>query len=333
MVENYLAELLATNNRVIVPDFGAFMVKIDGDKRIITFNDFLKYNDGLLVNHIAAKENISKEDALTKIKEFIKTLQDSLKTNPKYPLSTLGVLLRDDRGGIRFVPTGETQETAKKEEVSPKQPQAEPKVELKEPTAVKPDPTAASSAGQKPTQQQAKPTVKTGTPPPPPPKPTSSSKPAKKSSSSLIITLAVIVILLVGGGLVYLNWDEWTGKAEKERLADELKKKEQARLDSIAEVERLRADSIRMAEEAAAELQRHKNEKLYYLVAGSFQSERNAQRFAEQLRNQGYPNAEVFMESRGFWRVCYNSYSDRREAFAEYRRLKEQDIQVWVIKK
>ncbi len=351
MVEKYLAELLATNNRVIVPDFGAFMAKTEGEKKIISFNDFLKYNDGLLVNHIASKENISRDEALAKVKEFVISLQETLKSSSRFPIPPYGTLERDERGGLKFVMTGESN-TASTQAHSHGTTKSEPvssKVELSEPVASKTEiqnqkaeqpkgqqipPTSPqqSTGGTKPTQPQAKPNVKPGTPPPPPSKSDMPKKSGKKSGFGVLIGVAIVIILAVIAGVLYLNWDEWTGKAEKERIALE-QKREKARMDSLAEIERLRADSIREAEEYAAQQEAlRKSEKRYHLVAGSFQSRNNAERFVQQLQKQGYPNAEIFMESRGFYRVSYNSFVDRKEAFAEYKRLKEKDIQVWVIR-
>ncbi len=359
MIEKYIAELLETNNRVIVPDFGAFMVKMDAGKRAVTFNDFLKYNDGLLVNHMATKEKISKDDAFKKIREFVKELQGTLKTTQKYNLPALGTLTKDERGGVRFV-AGEdvpATEGASKAEVAsepqvtetpqPEAPKADvesPKVETKteeKPQAKPasggtPPPTPGAKPAQpaQPAQSQAKPTVKPGTPPPPPGKGSVSvtKKPEPKGNmTTILIVVGVVVVLGVLGGLMYLNYDDWFGKAEKERLALEAKR-EQMKQDSTAQVEKMRQDSIRLAEEEAArQAEILKNQKKYYLVAGSFKVEKNAHRFAEQLKSQGY-NSEVFMESRGFWRVSYSSFIERKEAFAEYQKLKQKEIQVWVIR-
>jgi nucleoid DNA-binding protein len=356
MIEKYIAELLETNNRVIVPDFGAFMVKMDAGKRAVTFNDFLKYNDGLLVNHMASKEKISKDDAFKKIREFVKDLQQTLKTTQKYSIASLGTLVKDERGGVRFlagedapatevaVKTEAPAEVPAPDVAKPEAPKPEaeaPKTDAKVEDKSQPKPAAGVTpppppSGQKPGQPipQAKPTVKPGTPPPPPGKgPVTVAKKAdqKSNMATILIVVGVVVVLGVLGGLLYLNYEDWFGKAEKERLAAEAKR-EQMRMDSIAQVERMRQDSIRFAEEEAArQAQILKNQKKYYLVAGSFKVEKNAHRFAEQLKSQGY-NSEVFMESRGFWRVSYSSFVERKEAFSEYQKLKQKEIQVWVIR-
>ncbi|NJM14971.1 MAG: hypothetical protein HC896_05945 [Bacteroidales bacterium] len=54
-MDAYIVELLNSNKRVIIPDFGAFIVK-QGTPVTYVFNEFLKYNDGLLIDHVAKKK-------------------------------------------------------------------------------------------------------------------------------------------------------------------------------------------------------------------------------------------------------------------------------------
>ncbi len=365
MIEKYISELLETNNRVIVPDFGAFMVKLDAGKRAITFNDFLKYNDGLLVNHVASKEKISKDDAFKKIREFAKELQTALKTSQKFPMASFGTLVKDERGGIRFITEEET--TIQAEQSKPSEQITEVATQSKKETDSKPQaeqpkkqeeseksvdntqqkppiaPPIAATTTNAPsksgttTPPHIKPIVKPGTPPPPHSKSniSVSKKPAKKSNATtIIVIIGVVVVLGVAGGLFYMNYDEWIGKPEQKESAivDEKRleeeKEEQRIKDSIQSAEAAKEEA---AKEEAAKKQTVTNQKKYYLVAGSFKIEKNAQKFSNKLKNQGY-NSEVFMESQGFWRVSFNSFIDRKEAFAEYQKLRDRDIQVWVIR-
>ena len=88
-MDKYIIELLKTHTRVIIPDFGAFIVKVteatDGGEgtRTISFNDFLKFNDGVLINHIIKTENISKTESVKKIKEYIKTIEQEFRKSNK----------------------------------------------------------------------------------------------------------------------------------------------------------------------------------------------------------------------------------------------------------
>ncbi|WP_462281166.1 SPOR domain-containing protein [Salinivirga cyanobacteriivorans] len=382
MIDKYIAELLKTNTRVIVPDFGAFMVKSSpgSTEKQVSFNDFLKYNDGLLINHIAKKESIVKEEAQKKVKAFVDDIQKELKANKPFKIADLGYLYKDPRGSVRFKAGDEKPEEQKatataqsatsvkldeKEKSAPKK-KEEPKVEKKEePAAKKAD--AGGAAGKTLNEKlsdkkDSKTQVKTGAPEakkattekqqpkpggskvPPGKKPPATQQPKKANNSSVaIITAAIVVVLGAGAVIAYLNWDTvqgWFGgsifgKDEPREVAVDSAaiKAKQARMDSIRmaqarqdSIEQARQDSIRKAEEM-----KKKNQKKYYLVAGSFKNKKYADMFVEKLNGEGY-NSEVFMERRGFYRVSFNSYVDRQKAFNEYRRMKNQDIQVWVLR-
>jgi len=81
--DKYIKNLLYRYDCVVLPNLGAFVArnvsaKIDESNNIITppsklisFNAKIKENDGLLANHIAIVENISREKAGKKIHKKI----------------------------------------------------------------------------------------------------------------------------------------------------------------------------------------------------------------------------------------------------------------------
>lgn len=102
MITNYLKELLNDNECVIIPEFGAFISKrhsatidyanhsfIPPFKEIV-FNNKLTNNDEILVDFISKKENISKEDSLTKIQNFVNQTAAILDVNNEYVMEGLG---------------------------------------------------------------------------------------------------------------------------------------------------------------------------------------------------------------------------------------------------
>jgi hypothetical protein len=92
-IENYIAQLLYRYQCVTVPGFGAFLTEIQSaelvesshsffpPKKLISFNSYLKNNDGLLANHIAQIEKTSYEYAVSAIQYEVfgwkKTLQET----------------------------------------------------------------------------------------------------------------------------------------------------------------------------------------------------------------------------------------------------------------
>lgn len=347
MINKYIAELLKTNTRVIIPDFGAFMVKTNAgsDDKQISFNDFLKYNDGLLVNFIAKKENISSEDAQKKIKSYVDEINKELKVNQPYKVDDLGYLYKDPRGSIRFKEGAEKPAAIedKKPEVGKSSVTLDEKTKVVEPKKtetpiVKKQDDAgvknvATGSGAKTLNEklsqpktgvpETKTQVKSGIPeakkvtsgnvPPkqsaPKAKAISGSEQDGNKSGVIIITAAIIVVLGAAAVIGYLNLDTvkgWFGMIEEPVVMVDSAaiKANQIRIDSLKRVqyindsiEQVKQDSITKAEEL-----KMKNQKKYYLVAGSFKTKKYAERFVESLRADGY-NAEIFMERSGFYRV------------------------------
>ena len=82
-IEPYIAQLLYRYQCVTVPGFGAFLTEIQSaqliessnsffpPRKMISFNGYLKNNDGLLANHIAQSEKTSYEYAVSANENFI----------------------------------------------------------------------------------------------------------------------------------------------------------------------------------------------------------------------------------------------------------------------
>ena len=94
MLSKYIKNLLDVHSRVIVPDLGAFMLKGDASKTIY-FNEFLRFNDGLLVDSVAEQEQVDKIEAAKKVKNFVDNINKQLSDNKLVVLEGLGTLYLD----------------------------------------------------------------------------------------------------------------------------------------------------------------------------------------------------------------------------------------------
>ncbi len=105
MLSNYFRELLEKHNRVIIPDFGAFLVKDTGDIRSlanISFSPFLRYNDGLVEAFLAEKDGLTKAEATKQVKDYVDLLKVELEKGTQVNLLKLGYFYMDSRGTIQF---------------------------------------------------------------------------------------------------------------------------------------------------------------------------------------------------------------------------------------
>lgn len=126
MIATYIQELLATNNRVIVPNYGAFLVRatskskdantLEEKLKDIYFSPFLKFNDELLEKHIIKKENITKEQAAQKIAEFIDRVKKELDNEKPFVIVGFGEFVADKQGKVQFIPAVKEESQTSKEE-------------------------------------------------------------------------------------------------------------------------------------------------------------------------------------------------------------------------
>ncbi|HBX51618.1 MAG: hypothetical protein A2275_10000 [Bacteroidetes bacterium RIFOXYA12_FULL_35_11] len=107
-IETYIKNLLLNNHRVIVPDLGAFIARASSGSaqggslsgKTIVFNDILKFNDGLLVNHIMQEEDVDLNLALDDVSAFSANVLATLKEDKNFMIPGVGILSRDKRGNI-----------------------------------------------------------------------------------------------------------------------------------------------------------------------------------------------------------------------------------------
>ncbi len=150
MLDEYIKELIANNNRVIIPNFGAFLLRATSKNKNkkelsakindIYFSPFLKFNDELLMNHVIKKENVTQKEAMDMITKYISTIENSVKENGAYQIEGFGQFYMDNQGKIQF----KIQPTAQKEE--PKEEKQAPPSKKSEP---KETPKATSTVNEK----------------------------------------------------------------------------------------------------------------------------------------------------------------------------------------
>ncbi|MFH2142423.1 MAG: SPOR domain-containing protein [Bacteroidota bacterium] len=108
-MNKYIAEILREKERVIIPDFGSFMRKKDTE--IIYFNEYLKFNDNVLIDLIVQKENIEKNSAEIKVKEFVSQINNTINSGQKYIIEGIGLIFKDENGKVKFELQTQAKET------------------------------------------------------------------------------------------------------------------------------------------------------------------------------------------------------------------------------
>jgi nucleoid DNA-binding protein len=117
-MEETIIALLNNNLRVIIPDFGAFIIR-QKQPRIIVFNEFLRYNDGILIDFIVKTEGIDREIAEQRVADFAEDGTKLLASGRELVIEGLGSLKKDSSGKINFIEAPEIIEIDNKDEAEP----------------------------------------------------------------------------------------------------------------------------------------------------------------------------------------------------------------------
>lgn len=98
MVVDTINEYLKSNRRLVIPSFGAFVVKENGG---IIFSELLKTDDGILRGLLVAK-GMREIEAAGKIDRFIFEVRHALMQGGICPVADLGTFIRSAEGIITF---------------------------------------------------------------------------------------------------------------------------------------------------------------------------------------------------------------------------------------
>lgn len=377
MIATYIQELLATNNRVIVPNFGAFLVRatskskdantLEEKLKDIYFSPFLKFNDELLEKYIIKKENISKEQAAEKIKEFIESIKNELDKEKPFEIKDFGKFIVDKQGKVQFITIAKEKETESPKEE--KKPAPTPEKEAPKTAKTNAKKTAAPKETKKAPEEPKKEEVKKEEPKKeskleefkpekeepakpktqkPEPKVASYKKKKEPLNKGLVWAIAIGVPVAVLFIFALINIDKIGTIFSKDTTKEKTEITQKKKTDTPKKATANKDDEKPKAEQKSTEQAKTETDKKatqakqeakpatpaqkkYYIIAGSFKNEKYAFSYLENLKEQGY-KAEKLEERNGMHAVSYNSFTDKRKALAEYRYLtQEKDLQAWIL--
>jgi hypothetical protein len=115
-LDKNISDLLYQYDCVIVPELGGFVsnyhpASLDGNSSIfspprkaISFNSYLKNNDGLLAKYIAEKESLSFEEVNEQLKRTVEEYFTKLNNGDRVVFDKVGILYMDKSKKIQFSP-------------------------------------------------------------------------------------------------------------------------------------------------------------------------------------------------------------------------------------
>jgi cell division septation protein DedD len=106
-MEKYILSLLKENSRVIIPEFGAFIIRQLNPPEI-AFNSLLTFNDGILTEYVSQHAGISFIEASAKVSDYAEKLKADLLLHNRLTFNEIGWVWTDDTGEKQFTPWKET---------------------------------------------------------------------------------------------------------------------------------------------------------------------------------------------------------------------------------
>jgi nucleoid DNA-binding protein len=293
-IDIHISTLLYHHECVIVPGLGGFVAdpvpaSFDEEKNMffppskeIVFNANLKHNDGLLISHIANIKAVSYEEAGSLVNEFVADVTQKLKSGKRVSLDKVGELSAEHDGTVAFTP--DSNENFNTDAFGLSSFHFNPHVPYQRKT------------------YRLHPSVK---------------RAARFKASHIAASVAIVAGLFFFSPEVKNPSIEQAGTFEfmipvnNPVLTREAEKK--AAVEQTAE---------KLTETPAAVTNTDFSEKRYFIIAGSFKREDQAETYCNNLRLKQGTEPAVIQSSNGRFRVAVNGFDDKADAIAALKSLR-----------
>jgi nucleoid DNA-binding protein len=290
-----IVDLLHNNDCVILPGFGAFVLKnksaaIKGNEFIppgknVSFNSMLKENDGLLVKHISAARKTSYKKALKIVENEVELFMNRLSKDLLVEIESLGIFELKDENNIIFNPDFSTNFDSSS--------------------------FGLQSFLREPMLKNIK---------------KDSSEEIQFVSNSLIRTAAVFLAVIGISYLGYFNYTNYIDNIKLNNVAiaqNQILENVQAATFDLGE---LPAINLNVSAPVA-----NLNSVYFSVISGSFRSKNNAQKQLNTLINLGYNASYTTLNPKGLFRVAYARLKTRKEAASLMSKIKESGQDAWLL--
>ena len=305
-IQPYIAQLLYRYQCVTVPGFGAFLTEIQSaqlvessnsffpPKKMISFNAYLKNNDGLLANHIAQAEKTSYEYAISAIEYEVFNWKKALQENGLFAIKNVGNFSLNADKNLIFTPFDQTNyltySFGLSAFVSPmvKRQLFEQKIEALEEDAI------------------------------------ITFIPERRKTSAYLKYAAIFVL---GFGLTgVLGYPIYQQQIANKTILVETAVQKQVQ-NKIQEATFFIENPIPAVTLTVKEVKMS-----YHIMAGAFREEKNAEKIFNQLSSQGYKARRIPQNKYGLFPVLYGSYATFAEAETAKQEIqKTENADAWIL--
>ena len=301
-IEHHISQLLYRYQCVTVPGFGAFLTEFQSaqldesshsfypPKKLISFNPFLKNNDGLLANHLAQAEKIAYETAVHAIQNEVSVWMNRIQEMGRISLKNIGEFTLNAERNIVFVPADQINY-------------------LKESFGLSP---FMSPAVKREVYKNEVETIEEKAP--------IAFTPERRSGYKGLKYAAIFALSLgLTGALGYKLYDNYLNQIAQETLLvqSNVQKKINQKIQEATFFIENPLPSVTLTVP---------NEKMpYHVVAGVFRIESNADKAYNALLKLGFKAKRLPQNKHGLFPVLYGSFSNYAEAQATVKDIRKLD--------
>jgi hypothetical protein len=308
-IEQYISQLLYRYQCVTVPGFGAFLTEFQSaqldvnansfypPKKLISFNPFIKNNDGLLANHLAQAEKIAYELAVNTIQNEVSGWKTKIQEFGHFTVKNIGEFTLNAEKNIVFVPVDQINYLKESFGLSSfVSPSVKRKV-YKEVVEMLEEKAAIAFTPEK-----------------------------RRSYKALKYAVVITVSLGLTGALGYKLYDNYLTQIEQQTLV--VQSNVQKKIN-----QRIQEATFFIENPLPAVTLTVPSEKMpYHVVAGAFRLESNAENAYNSLLKLGFKAKRLPANRHGLFPVLYGSYSsypEAREAMKSIQKLDNKDA--WLL--
>ena len=306
-MEQHIAQLLYRYQCVTVPGFGAFLTESQPaqllestntfypPKKVISFNSYLKNNDGLLANHISQTEKITYEIAVQNISKEVSLWKNALLNQQNIVLNSVGTIQLNTSGTLSFEASSQvnfhTSSFGLNTFVSPL---VQREILEKMPEAIEKEPIVMIPETQ-----------------------------SSPRNSYLKYAAVFILALTVAGSIGYKMYDTKMDE-EMQMVQTEVQKDVQNKIQEATFFIENPLPNVTLTV--------REDKKPYHIVAGAFSSEANAQKQLNMLKEKGFNGKILERNKYGLVPVLYGSYSTYAESQIALKEIhKTHNREAWLL--
>lgn len=371
-IYEYISDLLFRYDCVVVPGFGGFITNyypaeinhathmFRPPSKRISFNIHLKHNDGLLANHLAAIEKISYKEAVSRIEEFVQNINKELTEGKRVNINKIGKLYFDAEENVQFNPSIEVNylkdsfgmnifrspairreesditETIRKAIENKNTPQQNHRLhpaDRARRTSPRVNTQATSTSPKKEEVKTTQPTA-SNTPNQP--------KAPKKSTPAPLLRVAAVAVPLIAlavFGTIKKDWVQEQYVSYTNLNPFSVSHSAPSTDEALTEnpVEETTTEEVietPVVKESTTEANVPVKTSVgnFHIIAGAFRDQSNANRLVASLKAQGFGAQIVDTNSRGLYRVAYQSFGTIEEARRQLSTIKSRNnSEAWLL--